>query len=523
MKRFIAAFTSLFLSTFSFSQQPVISQLIKNKDFKSAVLEINKGIAQDPYNDVLFVQRGICFFNLHELQKAIDDYQKAIALKPKQIPYYLTKANFEFRNAQLKEAFETYEKAIKVNREHEQIYFQRAILFMNLKKYEEALLDLNAAIALKKDNAQFYLQRATVYLQLEKQNFAQSDFIRTTQLDSFNHHAYIGLGELYYTNQQHYEACNSFEKAIKIAQSKKRLADVNYLTNVIDQLCENNTAQYYCQRGIGAYDKGDFEHAKQIYLEGLAKFPNSILLRHFLGNTCMNLKQYEKASSYYNQTTNHKEKLLAEINSIPNFQSLTTTESYYTNILVTSYSSIALSKLLRGEFNKSIPYYDTAIQTLEDLPKTIENKLLLAEYHMQKACAYTKLKSWDLAQIELDKSNILAPTLPEVNVLKAYVKLLTLTHPLLNSSAEFEAPFVPIKFTFPSEKIDLNEKQIESLLRANLECEKAIKKDPEYGIIYIVQANIQNQLDYSNLCKLILKAKDAGITNANQALNGNCN
>lgn len=65
--------------------------------------------------------------------------------------------------------------------------------------------------------------------------------------------------------------------------------------------CTPNTAEYHYQRGIAAYNLGQFENAIDYYNTGLKKFPNDFYTCNFKGNAYMALKKYKEAISAYDK------------------------------------------------------------------------------------------------------------------------------------------------------------------------------------------------------------------------------
>ena len=63
------------------------------KDYKGAIISINKAIELNPKNSDAYFNRGNCKDDLGDKKGAIDDYSKAIELNPKLALAYMNRGN----------------------------------------------------------------------------------------------------------------------------------------------------------------------------------------------------------------------------------------------------------------------------------------------------------------------------------------------------------------------------------------------------------------------------------------------
>lgn len=185
----------------------------EKKEFKKAIEEFTNGISALPdhteaelarfwrldpetesyHYDVaidfmlrFYCGRGICYLNLEEYQKALEDFNVAINLKPNDANAY--------------SGLDDFDKAIKTEAKHANSYIGRGTCYLYLGQHHEALNDLDMAINLMSandaipgidplsitsisiDHSYAYANRGLTYSMLNCESAAKKDFDKAVAL-----------------------------------------------------------------------------------------------------------------------------------------------------------------------------------------------------------------------------------------------------------------------------------------------------------------------------------------------------
>lgn len=112
----------------------------KKKNYSAAVGLYTEGILIDPSQDVLYSNRGLCYMNLNDSQKAKMDFSKAIELNPKNIKAMKRISYMHIQEGLLLEAL-VYLNKVKLLEENEPTIINDIKQCKNLIKYKKELDD----------------------------------------------------------------------------------------------------------------------------------------------------------------------------------------------------------------------------------------------------------------------------------------------------------------------------------------------------------------------------------------------
>ena len=113
----------------------------------AAVVACTSVIESDPGNDGAFVNRGIAFRRLGDIDRAIKDYDEAIRLNPRAADAYNNRGNAFRALDDLGRAGRDYDEAIRLNPHYAQAFNNRGIIFLELGEIDRAMQDFDKAIA----------------------------------------------------------------------------------------------------------------------------------------------------------------------------------------------------------------------------------------------------------------------------------------------------------------------------------------------------------------------------------------
>ena len=141
-------------------------QAYMKSDYKLAILQLEKAVANDPNNAIVMKMLGYSYFQCADFENAISTYSKLITLKPNDFSayYYRGKARLNVANApkeslnQMRESFYTsaikdFSKAIEISGEEDvQILQNRGIAYKDyaiFKSYKaKKVAEKNACVAI---------------------------------------------------------------------------------------------------------------------------------------------------------------------------------------------------------------------------------------------------------------------------------------------------------------------------------------------------------------------------------------
>ena len=135
MRSYIILLNILILLSYSnkvFSQNDKIEKYLndgytkyESKDYKGAIISLNKLIALVPENGVSYFLRGKCFFELNLLEAALFDFDKVIELLPDNSEAWFDRVRTKTGMNDFSGGIQDYTQAIKINPKFAIAYFNR--------------------------------------------------------------------------------------------------------------------------------------------------------------------------------------------------------------------------------------------------------------------------------------------------------------------------------------------------------------------------------------------------------------
>jgi tetratricopeptide (TPR) repeat protein len=186
------------------------------KDFKGALVDLDKVIAINPNDAKAYGSRGATYFQLKDYPRAIADFDKAIAINPNLAKTYF-KRGFTYGVLEdYRKAIADFDKAIALDPRLAEAYYNRGKAYRNLKDDAKALLDYDKAISLNPKFAEAYMNRASIFANRKEISKALSDFNRAIAINPNIELAYALRGNLYASLKDYSRAIADYDKAILI-------------------------------------------------------------------------------------------------------------------------------------------------------------------------------------------------------------------------------------------------------------------------------------------------------------------
>lgn len=163
------------------------SAQLKQNDYKSALLSLNKAISIDPKCGQAYFFRARTYVALNKLEESINDWSKAISLYPKDDP-----------------------EGVRV------IYAMRGLCYVDMAQFQKGLDDLNKAIGSGGSDAGVYANRGQANEVLGNYQNAISDCQTALKIDPQNWLANVVLGQTHKDLGEYQKAIDYCSKAIKL-------------------------------------------------------------------------------------------------------------------------------------------------------------------------------------------------------------------------------------------------------------------------------------------------------------------
>jgi Zn-dependent protease len=177
LRNSVLAFTALLLLAGAVTlNQPLIAGLmrlyariarradiyVRLADFDPAVALLNSSLEAQPYNPVLYLQRGYIHYTLDELLRAMGDADRAVAAAPGYLPAILLKGAVNYALGNQSGAWACIERAEKIQPGWSMNWLNRAVLHRDEGNLATALDDLRWAeeqMVRERDRSSFVLLR----------------------------------------------------------------------------------------------------------------------------------------------------------------------------------------------------------------------------------------------------------------------------------------------------------------------------------------------------------------------------
>ncbi|MEI6851376.1 MAG: hypothetical protein WCL06_00980 [Bacteroidota bacterium] len=204
-------------------------QAYNDGDYEKALAIFTKMLDSNTTENVYMVyyERGYCYKELKQWDKAKSDMLKALQVIEGQEDYNFIKGN-SYWLYYLIARKDGITPAAVAYLDTATLYYQSSALYSTLgyadcyiDRYKEALKNLDIAIQMDAGNAWAYNNRALVRIKQHKIKKARIDVDKSIQLDDKNPYAYKNSALIYIAHKDYESACREITKAENTAFTRK--------------------------------------------------------------------------------------------------------------------------------------------------------------------------------------------------------------------------------------------------------------------------------------------------------------
>lgn len=479
----------------------------RKKDFKKALIFLDKAVTLEPENADLYAHRAI--FKYTKLDDKIgteNDFTKAVELDPKNASIYLSRAQYRISDNLLLLALIDFNKAIELDPKNYQAYLFRSEIFYNQQRPKEAIKDINSAISIDDKKESAYTARGSLYASLGEFSKANEDFDKSIEIYPNGYYVYYMRSKIKYQAEDMNGYCDDLNKSLSlINQYEQKSPYKSIIENSISSICDNSKSSYYFQRGIAHYNMREYEKSIAIYSKGLEKFPKNSMTLSFRGNSYFEVNQFEKAIADYDLSNLNVDNLKVDMLDNRNYanKSEEEFEKYVNGTLATNHLMSSKSKFALEKYQEALLEIEKGIKIAPDIPE-----FGLENYHNVRGLILMALGENEKAIADFDKCLQIKIYVPIALINRAIAKI------NLKTQVKYRSSFISMnspttmyfgRWDLPAQS--KTEYSKPNLLSALQDCNQAIKEDSEIGYAYYVRGAIKKLLEKEDYCKDLKRAK----------------
>ena len=102
----------------------------------------SESLALNPRDGIVYLNRGIAYDALGDMERALADFEQAIRLCPKRAEAYNNRGYLRYKRGQYEQAIPDFTKAIELNPDYAQAYCSRGSAYGMLGHHEHATMSM---------------------------------------------------------------------------------------------------------------------------------------------------------------------------------------------------------------------------------------------------------------------------------------------------------------------------------------------------------------------------------------------
>ena len=214
-----ACFLNLAQTATAYLSPAILINKIQNNNelpIELALELISNKIIKAPKNAKLYLERGQLLFQLHDFEKAIQDFNTALSIDDSMQQAYFERGMALARNGQIEEGIADLTFFIKYNPTSSLAYTKRGVRYIWANKLELAKKDLMFAVKLNNTNSEAHDDLGVLYAQESNLGEALKHFSLAIQYDPTYQKAYHNLAMAYILKKRPTQALSAINKSLML-------------------------------------------------------------------------------------------------------------------------------------------------------------------------------------------------------------------------------------------------------------------------------------------------------------------
>jgi tetratricopeptide (TPR) repeat protein len=154
-------------------------------DVARGIARWTEAVQLNPGNPNAFVERGLLYFKIGDIDRAASDFSEAIRLDPMNAETYSLRAACWVAKGSIEQAVNDYTDAIRLNPTNSTAYKNRGLVRWEFTRDLQAIKDLDRAIELDPKSATAYADRGTIFFFTHELDAAIADLTKSLELDPY--------------------------------------------------------------------------------------------------------------------------------------------------------------------------------------------------------------------------------------------------------------------------------------------------------------------------------------------------
>ncbi|MCJ7633705.1 tetratricopeptide repeat protein [Candidatus Bathyarchaeota archaeon] len=185
---------------------------------------------------IAYLNRGVAYISIGELEKALFDFDHALAIEPMYKLAYNNRGSLYFKKGEYEKAIADFNQALAIDQSYGKAYNNRGLIYYTKGNYEKAIDDFNRALANDPNSAIAYNNRGLVYIAIGEYDKAIEDYDRLIGYVPDLPVVYNNRGLAYLGKKEYGRAIVDYNRALRL---------------------NPNLAIAYDNRGLAYYRMGD--------------------------------------------------------------------------------------------------------------------------------------------------------------------------------------------------------------------------------------------------------------------------
>jgi superkiller protein 3 len=262
---------------------------VKKQLFKDALDSLKQALFLDQYDPETHYYLGVVYPIVeHNSAKAIKHFKEYLKLNPPD-PDKIKKVKKFIQKLQRMGDVKRDEGLIKA--------YNTGAEFMNKGKLAEAVAAYKKAIEMNPHYAPAHEGLGLTYIKMKKFEAALKEFKESLMINPYAAESHYGLGVVYPIVRDDYDkAIKHFKKYLELSPNAADAGKVRgWIANLNEKKAARRGEAAFYNKGVEAFDRGDYAGARSFYQQAIGKNPNYFEAYHGLGLALVQLKQYEAA------------------------------------------------------------------------------------------------------------------------------------------------------------------------------------------------------------------------------------